>query len=60
MFKKGHVPHNKGDTLVRANFRNKPKKKMMKKRMPKKEQGYNSEMYNTKLGNNFMKWVQFK
>ena len=24
MYKKGHRPHNKGDTYVRANYRNKP------------------------------------
>ncbi len=27
MFKKGHRPHNKGDSYVRSNYRNKPVEK---------------------------------
>lgn len=57
-FKKGHKAHNKGDTKVKANFRNKPKHHddMEYETMDhgNMEYGEGSE-YLEDLGNNFMK-----
>lgn len=52
-FKKGMKPHNKGDTYVKGNYRDKP----MKKKMPKDDLYANMSggNYYEKLGNSFMK-----
>ena len=48
MYKKGHRPHNKGDTRVKMNYRNKPKK-------DKGMEYGEGEEYLEDLGNSFIR-----